>query len=157
MKTSQLHAYLYGWRINAGTLYEVVALPNASAVPCTMAGYASFFVASPGGGPLPAPVQDDPALGASGGASTAPVAVPPGQQAWFELTYPVTCGTVLTGGQQASGAPGECYQGASLGILVPRATAALTVAQPLRFTYGVAGFAVGPFGSGTPPPSPPVG
>jgi hypothetical protein len=77
--------------------------------------------------------------------------------AWFELTYPVACATVLADGQPASGATGECYRGASLGVVVPRATAAVEVAQPLGFTYGVAGFAAGPFGLGTPPSSPPVG
>jgi hypothetical protein len=154
---TQLNAYLYDWRITAGTLFEVVALANTSASPCTLAGYVGLSVTAPGGATLPGPVHDDPALGGAAGTSTVPVPVMSGQRAWFELTYPVACASVLAQGQQPSGAPGQCYEGGSLGVLVPQATAALEVTQPLRFTYGTAGFAVGPFGSGTPPSSPPVG
>jgi len=155
--SAQLNAYLYNWRITNGTLDEVVALADTSATPCTLAGYVSLSVAAVGGGTLPAPVDHDPTLGAAAGASTVPVSVASGQRAWFEFTYSVTCATLLSPGQAPSGAPGECYEGASLGVIVPQATAALEVAQPLRFSYGTLGFTVGSFGSGTPPTSPPVG
>jgi hypothetical protein len=155
--SAQLNAYLYNWRITDGTLYEVVVLADTSATPCTLDGYVGFSVTAAGGGTLPAPVHDDPILGAAAGASAVPVTVVSGQRAWFEFTYPVTCATVLSPGQASSGAPGECYEGAFLGVIVSQATMALEVIQPLRFTYGTAGFTVGPFGSGTPPASPPVG
>ena len=154
--SAQLEAYLYNWQILSGTLYEVVAVDDTSTAPCTLAGYVGLSVAAPGGGTLPAPVHDDPTLGAGAGTSVTPVPVAPGQRAWFEFTYPVTCATVLSPGQVSSGAPGDCYQGASLGIIVPQATTALDVMQPLHFTYETSGFTVGPFGSGTPPRSPPV-
>jgi hypothetical protein len=155
--SAQLNAYLYNWRITDGTLYEVVVLADTLATPCTLDGYVGFSVTAAGGGTLPAPVHDDPILGAAAGASAVPVTVVSGQRAWFEFTYPVTCATVLSPGQASSGAPGECYEGAFLGVIVSQATMALEVIQPLRFTYGTAGFTVGPFGSGTPPASPPVG
>jgi len=153
--STQLNAYLYNWQILAGTLYEVVAVADSSGAPCTMAGYVGLSVSAPGGGTLPAPVHDDPTLGAGAGTSVAPVPLLPGQRAWFEFTYPVTCVTVLAPGQEPSG-PDACYEGATLGVIVPQATQALDVTQPLRFTYGISGFTVGPFASGTPPPSPPT-
>jgi len=82
-------------------------------------GYVGLSVTAPGGATLPSPVHDDSALGASAGASAVPVPVVSGQQAWFEFTYPVACSTLLAPGQVSAGAPGECYQGASLGVLVP--------------------------------------
>jgi len=155
--TAQLNAYLYNWRITAGTLYEVVAMTDTSAAPCTLAGYVGLSVTAPGGGTLAAPVHDDPTVGSAAGAATAPVPMTSGQRAWFEFTYPVTCTSVLPAGQQSSGTPGECYQGLSLGVVAPQAATPILVAQPLRFTFGTAGFTVGPFGPGTPPSSPPVG
>jgi len=154
--SAQLNAYLYNWRITNGILFEVVALADTSTTPCTLAGYVSLSVAAAGGGTLPTPVDHDPTLGAAAGASAVPVPVASGQRAWFEFTYSVACTTVLSPGEAPSGAQGECYEGASLGVIVPQATTALEVGQPLRFTYGTVGFTVGPFGSGTPPASPPV-
>jgi Protein of unknown function (DUF4232) len=153
---SQMEAYLYHWIESGPTLYEIVALTNASGSACNLSGYVSLSVSASGGGSVPAPVHHDPSLGASAGASGTPVSLAPGQQAWFEFSYIVDCSTVLSQGQPSSGAPGECYQGSTLGVIVPQSFVPLDVPQPLGFTYGTSGFDVGPFGSGTPPASPPV-
>jgi len=154
--SEQLQAYLFNWQITAGVLYEDVALADASSAPCTLAGFVGLSVIAPGGGTLPSPVSDAAGLGASAGASTTPVALSPGGRAWFELSYPVNCSMVLAPGQASSTAPGDCYQGATLGVVVPGATNTLDVDQPLSFTYGTAGFTVGPFGSQAPPSAPPT-
>jgi hypothetical protein len=155
--TTQVTAGLSHWHIVGDTLYEIVVLDDPSGTPCTLTGFATLGVDAPDGTSLPAPVHDDPTLGASAGASTSPLTMGTGQQGWFELSYPVDCTTVLLAGQASSGAPGQCYRGASLGVLLAQSPAASPVSQPLGFTYGASGFDVGPFASGAPPDPPPVG
>jgi Domain of unknown function (DUF4232) len=154
---SQVRGYLYNWRITSGTLYETVALEAASPTPCTLYGYAALTASADGGVTLPSPNSHVASLGATGAAQPSQVTIATGQAAWFELTYPVTCTTVLAPGPAASVSPGDCFRGSSLGVLVPGGTTPIAVTQPLRFNYGVAGFRVGPFWPGTPPGSPPVG
>ena len=155
--STQLNAYLYNWRIASGTLYEVVAVTGRSSAPCTLTGYPKVIASGSDGQDLLSPNSPVVSLGVTAGAAApAPVEVTPGQGAWFEFTYPVACTTVLGPGPQASVAPGDCFEGATLGVVVAPGAAALHVNQPVRFDYGVAGFSVGPFRAGNPPSSPPV-
>jgi len=154
--TGQVAAYLSHWEITEGTLYEIIVVDGSAGTTCSLTGYASLSVADVDGGNLAVAVHDDPTLGAAAGASTTPVSLGPGQPAWFEVSYPVECTTILTSAQAATGAPGQCYEGESLGVIVPKATTALSVSQPLRFTFGTAGFDIGAFGTGSPPNPPPV-
>jgi len=169
----QTNAYLYDWEITSGTLYEVVALTNTSSSPCSLAGYATLVATDQNGAALPSPNHAQASLGAGAGASPTPVLLTPDGQAWFEFSYPVTCSQVLVPGPTEAVVPGDCFEGATLAVSVSgggtttagttagtttggAATTTLDVRQPVRFTYGVEGFAVGPFASGTPPASPPV-
>jgi hypothetical protein len=145
------------WQVTGGTLYEIVVLDATSASPCTLSGYAGLSPTAPGGATLSAPVHDDAGLGAQAGASTAPVVLGPGQPAWFEVSYPVTCTSVLASPRAPTGTPGQCERGGSLGVLLPQSTTPLDVAQPLGFTFAATGFDVGPFSSGAPPGSAPTG
>jgi Protein of unknown function (DUF4232) len=154
---SEVRGYLYNWRITSGTLYETVALDATSPTPCTLQGYAALTATGEGGATLPSPNADVASLGTAGATQPSPVTLAAGQGAWFELTYPVTCTTVLAPAPAPSVSPGDCFQGSSLGVLVPGGTTPIAVTQPLRFTYGVAGFRVGPFWPGSPPGSPPAG
>ena len=144
------------WQVTGGTLYEIVVLDGTSATPCTLSGYAGLSVTGIDGAAVAVPVHEDPNLGAPAGATPAPVALGSGQPAWFEVSYSVSCTTVLGPGQSASGAPGQCARGGSLGVLLPQGGAPLTVPQPLGFTFTTAGLDVGPFGPGAPPDSAPV-
>lgn len=155
-QSAQVDAYLSHWLITGGTLYEIVGLDDTSANPCTLAGYASLAVTSPDGGIVPALLHDDATLGSSGGAATTPLAMVAGQRAWFEISYPVSCTQILAPGATSSGAAGDCYQGTTLLVLSSSPGTGASVPQPLHFTYGASGITVGPFGAGTPPPSPPV-
>jgi len=153
---SQLAVYLSHWEITGGTLYEIVVVDETAGTPCSLSGYVDLSVTELNGGAISVPVHDDPTLGASAGASTTPVMMGSGQPAWFEVSYPVQCSTVLAPGQTPTGAPGQCYEGQALGVIVPRSTTPLSVPQPLSFTFGTTGFDVGPFGAGGPPNPPPV-
>jgi hypothetical protein len=144
------------WQVTGGTLYEIVVLDDTSAAPCTLSGYANLSVTDLDGAILAAPVHDDPSLGARAGVTTAPVVTASGQPAWFEISYSVSCSSVLGPGQGPTGAPGQCYRGKSLGVLLPQADAALAVPQPLRFSFAPSGFDVGPFVTGAPPSSAPT-
>ncbi len=155
---TQLTGYLDHWQIVGGTLYEIIVLTGTSATPCSLTGYPGLVASGQGGTPPPAPVSDVATLGAVGGVSTPiPVSLASGAQAWFEVSYPVACSFVLAPGASATGAPGECYAGGSLQVTPPQSTSVLTIPQPLRFTYGTAGFQVGPFQGGPLPSSPLIG
>jgi len=154
----QLDAYLDHWQIVGATLYEIVVLDDTSAALCSLTGYPALAVSGPDGSAPPAPVDDVATLGAVAGPGTAtPVDLDPGSQAWFEVSYSVSCSVVLRPFAPATGAPGQCYEGSELEITPPHATSPLAIAQPLGFTYGTAGFQVGPFQGGPLPASPPLG
>jgi len=156
--TPQLTGYLDHWQIVGGTLFEIVVLTTTSAVPCSLTGYPALVVSGQGGVTPPAPVSDVATLGAVAGAGTPiPVVLATGAQAWFELSYPVACTVVLAPGAPAPGNTNECYVGGDLQVTPPQATGALSIPQPLRFTYGIVGFQVGPFQGGPLPSSPPIG
>lgn len=153
----QVNTYLYNWRISSGTLYEVVAVTNPSPSQCTLAGYPTVIATSQDGGTLPSSNRLVASLGVSTETAPAPVIVSASGGSWFEFSYSVACTTVLASGSQTSVVPGDCFGGATLGIVITQGAAALQVNQPVRFDYGVAGFSVGPFQAGSPPNSPPVG
>ena len=154
----QLNAYLDRWLISDATLYEIVVLTNISEVPCSLVGYTGLGASGENGVVLSAPVSDVATLGAvAGSVASASVVLVPGAQAWFEVSYSVACSVVLGPGEVATGAPNECYAGSDLQVIVPQATSALLITEPLRFTFGTAGFQVGPFQGGPPPSSPPLG
>jgi Domain of unknown function (DUF4232) len=144
------------WQVVGGTLYEIVVLDDTSGAPCTVSGYANLSVAGVNGATLAPSVHDDPSLGAQAGASAAPVVMGSGQPAWLEVSYSVSCTSLLGPGQAPTGTPGQCERGRSLGILLPQTTAALAVPQPLGFSFATSGFDVGPFAPGAPPTSAPV-
>jgi len=155
---SQLNASLSHWQIADDTLYEIIVLTDTSGVPCTLTGYPGLGASGSDGAALPGPVSDVATLGSVTGAGAfPPVALGPGTQAWFEVSYSVACSVVLPPGVPATGTSDQCYAGADLQVVAPRATSALLVPQPLRFTYGTAGFQVGPFQGGALPLSPPLG
>ena len=145
------------WRSISGTTYETVSLTNISLSPCTLLGYPGLAVNSANGTALPAATQDVATMGVStGSAPAAPerVVVAPEARAWFELSYPDVCDIILTPGSAPTASPNVCYEGKWLQITPPRTSSPLLVPEPLRFTYGIAGFDVGPFGTGLPPPLP---
>jgi len=156
--SQQLDASLSHWQIAAFTLYEIIVLTNASGAPCSLTGYPGLGASGPSGAALPAPVSDVATLGAAAGASAStPVVLGPGTQAWFEVSYSVSCSVVLGSGETTTGVANECYEGSDLQVTPPHAASALLVTQPLRFTYGSAGFQVGPVQGSPLPSSPPLG
>jgi hypothetical protein len=154
---TQLNGYLYNWVIQTGTLYEVVALTNRSTTPCVLAGYPALTALDPAGSALPSPNHPEASLGAGAGAGPAAVTLGPGQQGWFEFSYPVTCSNVIVPNGSQAVVPGDCFAAATLKVTVPLGSTGSTITQPVRFTYGIQGFAVGPFAAGTPPPRPTAG
>ncbi len=155
--SGQLSGTVSNWRAISGTTYETVSLTNISLSPCTLLGYPGLAVNSANGTALPAATQDVATMGAStGSAPAAPerVVVAPEGRAWFELSYPDVCDIVLTPGSGPTASPNACYEGKWLQITPPRTASPLLVPEPLRFTYGIAGFDVGPFSTGSPPPLP---
>lgn len=172
--SSGLSAVVYNWQETAGTQYETVLLTNISQATCTLDGYPTLGVTASDGTPLPAPTSDAPTLGSgpdpeSGSPSTtaggagapagegpAPVPLASRGQAWFELSYPVSCSQILTEGATPGSTPDECYAGATLEVTPPKATGPLLLTQPVRLTYQTSGFMVGPFLPGPPPRFPPV-
>jgi hypothetical protein len=157
--SAQLNAAVYNWQGTGGAIYETVALTNISGSPCTLSGYPGLGVSAQNGTALPAPTTDVATLGSVPGApavSPVALAVTPGTRAWFELSFPDVCDEVLAPGAVAGSTPNACYAGNWLDVTPPGTTSPLLVTEPLRFTYGTAGFHVGPFVAGTPPSSPPV-
>jgi|GEM_PF-2270491 len=157
--SAALSAYVYDWQGTSSTMYETVTLTNISGSPCSLAGYPGLGVSAQNGTSLPAPTADVATLGgATGPTSVSPtfLTVAPGTRVWFELDYPDTCYDVLQPGATSTDVPNACYAGTTLQVTPPRTTSPLLVSEPLRFTYGTAGFDVGPFVAGTPPRSPPV-
>jgi Protein of unknown function (DUF4232) len=155
--SGQLSGTVTNWQGINGTLYEIVSLTNISLSQCTLLGYPGLAVNSDNGTALPAAAQDVATMGASTGgapASPAPVVLAPETRAWFELSYPDVCNDILTPGAPPSANPHACYEGKWLQITPPKTTSPLLVIEPLRFTYGIVGFDVGPFSAGTPPPLP---
>ncbi|HVA02874.1 MAG TPA: DUF4232 domain-containing protein [Acidimicrobiales bacterium] len=155
--SGQLSGTVSNWRAISGTTYETVSLTNISASACTLLGYPGLAVNSANGTALPAATQDVATMGVStGSAPAAPgrVIVAPEARAWFELSYPDTCDIILTPGSGPTATPNACYEGKWLQITPPRTSSPLLVPEPLRFTYGITGFDVGPFGTGSPPPLP---
>jgi hypothetical protein len=153
---AQLTGALYTWAIQAGTLYEVVALTNRSTTPCVLAGYAALTAIDTTGAALPSPNHEQSALGTGVDPSPTGVLIGPGQQGWFELSYPVSCTTVLVPGPSEAVAPGDCFEAATLKVTVPLGSVGIVVNQPVKFTYGIQGFAVGSFAAGPPPHRPVV-
>ncbi len=155
--SGQLSGTVTNWQGINGTMYETVSLTNISLSPCTLLGYPGLAVNSANGTALPAATQDVATMGVSNGAAPATpgrVVVAPEQRAWFELSYPDLCNVILTPGSAPTATPNACYEGKWLQITPPRTSSPLLVPEPLRFDYGVVGFDVGPFGTGTPPPLP---
>ncbi len=155
--SGQLSGTVTNWRAISGTTYETVSLTNISLSPCTLLGYPGLAVNSSNGTALPAATQDVATMGVSvGSAPAAPrrVVVAPEARAWFELSYPDVCDVILTPGAGPTATPNACYEGKWLQITPPRTSSPLLVPEPLRFTYGIAGFDVGPFATGSPPPLP---
>lgn len=156
----QLSAYVYDWESSAGTTYETVSVSNISGTACSFLGYPALGASDYDGTSLPAPTDDVATLGGATTATSASavLTMAPGARAWFELDYPDVCYQVLEPGQTAAaGATDVCYDGETLEVTPPRTSSPLLVHEPLRFTYGTAGFDVGPLVAGTPPPSPPLG
>lgn len=155
--SGQLSGTVTDWEGINDTTYETVSLTNISLSACTLFGYPGLAVNSANGTALPAATQDVPTMGASTGIATAtPTAavVGPEERAWFELSYPDVCDIILTPGSGPTVTPNACYEGKWLQITPPKTSSPLLVPEPLRFTYGIAGFDVGPFGTGSPPPLP---
>lgn len=153
-----LSAYVYDWNETGDTLYETVSLSNISGSPCSLTGYPTLGASAQNGTPLPAPTLDVATLGSTTGASISPtsLSVAAGTRVWFELDYPDVCYDVLEPGATATDIPNACYAGTFLEVTPPKTSTPLLVSEPLHFTYGTAGFDVGPFVAGTPPVSPPV-
>jgi hypothetical protein len=155
--SGQLSGIVSNWRSISGTTFEVVSLTNISASQCTLFGYPGLAVNSANGTALPAATQDVATMGISTGvapAAPARVVVAPNAQAWFELSYPDVCDVILIPGTGPTDTPNACYEGKWLQVTPPKTSSPLLVPEPLRFAYGIAGFDVGPFGTGTPPPLP---
>jgi hypothetical protein len=157
--SGQLSGAVTNWQGINATMYETVSLTNISLSPCTLLGYPVLAVNSANGTALPAATQNVATMGSStGGSAAGPTAVviTPEMRAWFELSYPDNCSQILTPGAAptASANANTCYEGKWLQITPPKTTSPLLVLEPLRFTYGTAGFNVGPFGAGSPPPLP---
>ena len=152
--SGQLSGAVTNWQGINDTMFQTVSLTNISLSPCTLLGYAGLAVNSANGTALPAATQDVPTMGASTGsapAAPAPIVVAPEARAWFELSYPDVCNDILTPGEGPTAIPDACYEGKWLQITPPKTASPLLVLEPLRFTYGVVGFDVGPFGTGSPP------
>jgi hypothetical protein len=155
--SGQLSGTVSNWDAINGVLYEIVSLTNISLSSCTLLGYPGLAVNSANGTALPAATQDVATMGVSNGAAPAApgrVVVTPEQRAWFELSYPDVCNQILTPGSAPTAVPDACYEGKWLQITPPKTVSPLLVPEPLRFDYGVVGFDVGPFGTGSPPPLP---
>lgn len=155
--SGQLSGSVSNWQGINGTMFETVVLTNISLSPCLLQGYPGLGVNSQNGTALPAATQQVATMGSSTGESSptpARVVLPPEGRAWFELSYPDVCNQILTPGAIPTASPNVCYEGKWLQITPPRTASPLLVAEPLRFTYGTAGFDVGPFGAGSPPPLP---
>jgi hypothetical protein len=155
--SGQLSGSVSNWQGINGTMYEMVSLTNISLSTCSLLGYPGLAVNSANGTALPAATQDVATMGFSTGvapASPARVVVTPEARAWFELSYPDTCDMILTPGSGPTASLNACYEGQWLQITPPKTSSPLLVPEPLRFTYGITGFDVGPFGTGLPPPLP---
>jgi len=155
--SGQLSGTVTNWQAISGTTFETVSLTNISLSQCTLLGYPGLAVNSANGTALPAATQDVPTMGASTGVGTPtpkPVVVAPEQRAWFEISYPDVCNIILTPGSGPTASPNACYEGKWLQVTPPKTASPLLVPEPLTFTYGVTGFDVGPFGTGSPPPLP---
>ena len=156
--SGQLSGTVTNWQAISGTTFETVSLTNISLSPCTLLGYPGLAVNSANGTALPAATQDVPTMGAStgvGAATPTAVVVAPEGRAWFELSYPDVCDIILTPGSGTDGDTQRLLRGqVAPGHPAPRTSSPLLVPEPLRFTYGIAGFDVGPFGTGSPPPLP---
>jgi len=153
----QLSGTVTDWEGINDTTYETVSLTNISLSTCTLFGYPGLAVNSANGTALPAATQDVATMGASTGIATATptaVVVGPEERAWFEISYPDVCDVILTPGSGPTASPNACYEGKWLQVTPPKTSSPLLVPEPLRFTYGIAGFDVGPFGTGSPPPLP---
>lgn len=163
----QLSAVVSDWRETSDTVLETVSVTNISQSPCSLTGYPNLGVVAQAGTPLPAPNRDVAAIVAptTGGTTipvvsvpvgsttpSAPVTLAHGARASFQLAFANTCSHVLAPGQPTTGTPDECYSGVWLEVTPPQGTSALLVTQPIRLTYAVSGFQVGPFlaGSGLP-------
>jgi len=155
--SGQLSGTVTNWQAISGTTFETVSLTNISLSQCTLLGYPGLAVNSADGTALPAATQDVATMGASTGFGTPspkPVVVAPEGRAWFEISYPDVCDIILTPGSGPTASPNACYEGQWLQVTPPRTASPLLVPEPLRFTYGITGFDVGPFGTGSPPPLP---
>jgi len=155
--SGQLSGAVTNWQGINGVMYETVSLTNISLSPCTLLGYPGLAVNSANGTALPAATQDVATMGASTGAAPAgpvPVVLAPEARAWFELSYPNVCSVILTPGAPPSPSPNACYEGKWLQITPPKTASPLLIPEPLVFTYGIVGFDVGPFGTGSPPSLP---
>lgn len=155
--SGQLSGTVTNWQGISGTTYETVSLTNISLSSCTLLGYPGLAVNSANGTALPAATQDVATMGVSTGVAAPapkPVVIAPEGRAWFEISYPDVCDTILTPGSGPTGSPNACYEGKWLQVTPPQTSSPLLVPEPFRFTYGIAGFDVGPFGTGSPPPLP---
>jgi hypothetical protein len=155
--SGQLSGTVTNWEDINDTTFETVSLTNISLSTCSLLGYPGLAVNSSDGTALPAATQEVASMGSStGDALPAPsrVTVAPEGRAWFELSYPDVCDVILTPGSAPTNTPNACYEGEWLQVTPPKTASPLLVPEPLRFTYGIAGFNVGPFGSGYPPPLP---
>ena len=171
----QLTGTVANFRTSSGTTYEIVELTNVSLSPCRLEGYPLLAVNSSNGTALPAATQDVATLGTvSAGAtgtdagpgvgvsatpgSGGPVAVTigPRERTWFELSYSDRCDQVLAPGAAPTGGPNLCYAGSILQVTPPHTASPLLITEPVHFTYGIAGFDVGPFEPGLPPRSVPI-
>jgi len=152
----QLTAVVSDWRETSDTVEETVSLNNISPSPCTLTGYPRLGAGAQDGTPLPAPNDDlasptSPAATGTASPST-PVTLARGARASFEFAFTNTCGYVLQPGQPTTGAANQCYSGIWLEVTPPHGTSPLLVTQPVRLTYSISGFQVGPFQAGSGPP-----
>lgn len=156
---TDLAGYLFNWQTVGGTLYEDVQVRSSAPSPCTLAGYPTLGAEDADGLALPAPNHQVSSLGSTTGfaASTpAPVVVPAGGTAWFELSFSNVCGQVLETATAPPDVANACYAGARLLVTPPSSPTPVVVDQPLPFTYATTGLSVGPFLAGAPPSAPPV-
>jgi len=157
--SGQLTGQVSNWVERSGTLYETISLTNVSSDLCSLSGYPVLAANSSNGTALPAATQRVPTLGSSPDAPDAPpgrVLVPPQSRAWFEMSFDAVCDVVLQPGAGPTAQANACYAGSYLQITPPSTASPLLVTEPLRFTYGTAGFAVGPFQTGYPPRAVPI-
>ena len=157
--SGQLTGEVSDWRQVSETMFETISLTNVSSALCSLTGYAGLAANSSNGTALPASTQKVPTLGSGlDGPASPPSQVPvgPGTRAWFEIAYPAYCTLVLQPGAGPTAEANACYAGSYLQITPPSTDSPLLVTEPLRFTYGTAGFQEGPFQSGPPPRSVPI-